>query len=56
MIIPVLQLKQEIEDHTGKVNSICFDEDGQKMYSADDKGIIMIWNVFASEQPTHRGE
>jgi WD40 repeat protein len=49
------QLKQEIESHKGYVNSVCFDSDGQKMYSADSIGIINIWNVFVTEQPHHRG-
>ncbi|ESO98402.1 hypothetical protein LOTGIDRAFT_62094, partial [Lottia gigantea] len=39
-------LKQEIEDHQGHVNSVCFDEEGEKLYSADSKGVIMVWNTY----------
>ncbi|XP_052095753.1 jouberin-like isoform X1 [Mytilus californianus] len=49
-------LKQEIESHKGYVNSVCFDSDGQKMYSADSIGSISIWNVFVTEQPHHRDQ
>ena len=50
------QLKQEIEDHRGHVNTLCFDEDGQKMYSGDSAGNIIIWNVFTTEGHSYAGE
>ncbi|KAK3089926.1 hypothetical protein FSP39_007688 [Pinctada imbricata] len=43
------RMKQELEDHRGHVNSLCFDSDGEKMYSGDSTGTIIIWNVFVSE-------
>ncbi|XP_052257208.1 jouberin-like isoform X2 [Dreissena polymorpha] len=49
------RLRQELDDHPGLVNSICFSEDGQKMYSADSTGVIIIWNSFFTEQPTKKG-
>ncbi|XP_025109171.1 jouberin-like isoform X1 [Pomacea canaliculata] len=49
------QLVQEIEGHLGHVNSLCFnDDDGQKMYSADNTGRINIWNVFVTEETGRR--
>lgn len=48
---------QEIEGHLGHVNSLCFnDDDGQKMYSADNTGRINIWNVFVTEETGRRCE
>ena len=54
----LLQLRQEIEDHHGYINSICFDDDddGLKMYSADSAGVINVWNVFVTSQPDGRGK
>ena len=47
---------QEIEDHHGYINSICFDDDdGQKMYSADSVGTVNIWNVYVTDEPDRRG-
>ncbi|OWF48871.1 jouberin-like isoform X4 [Mizuhopecten yessoensis] len=49
------QLKQEIENHRGHVNSLCFDDDGQKMYTADSVGIVLIWNVYVTEKVSQKG-
>ncbi|KAK6171988.1 hypothetical protein SNE40_018397 [Patella caerulea] len=47
-------LKQEIEDHHGHVNSVCFDEEGEKLYSADSTGLILVWNVYTTEQQSRQ--
>ncbi|KAI8787355.1 jouberin [Biomphalaria glabrata] len=48
-------LQQEMEEHHGHINSICFDtDDGQKMYSADSVGTILIWNVYVTEQASRK--
>ncbi|GFO18892.1 abelson helper integration site 1 [Plakobranchus ocellatus] len=48
-------LQQEMEEHHGHINSICFDtDDGQKMYSADSVGTILIWNVYVTEQTSRK--
>ncbi|XP_035826372.1 jouberin isoform X2 [Aplysia californica] len=48
-------LQQEMEEHHGHINSVCFDtDDGQKMYSADSVGTILIWNVFVTEQAARK--
>jgi len=56
MMVVALQLRQELEDHAGMINSICFSDDGEKMFSADSMGVIIIWNSFFSENPAKRGE
>ncbi|XP_060065201.1 jouberin-like [Ylistrum balloti] len=50
------QLKQEIENHKGHVNSLCFDDDGQKLYTADSVGDINIWNVYVTEKSSQKGQ
>ncbi|XP_064624696.1 jouberin-like isoform X2 [Lineus longissimus] len=52
---PHAKLLQELDLHRHFINSICFDEDGSKMYSGDANGIINVWNVFVTEQPSKRG-
>ncbi|XP_041358926.1 jouberin-like [Gigantopelta aegis] len=47
-------LMQEIEDHHGHINSLCFGDDGDKMYSADSVGVLCIWNVFVTDQTSRR--
>lgn len=49
------QLKQEIEDHRGHVNTLVFEEDGGKMYSGDSAGNVIIFNVFVGEQEPRLG-
>ncbi|WAR23286.1 AHI1-like protein [Mya arenaria] len=48
-------LRLELEDHQGLINSLCFSDDGERMFSADSMGIIIIWNSFFSETPAKRG-
>lgn len=38
-------LLHTLHGHHGAVNSICFDGNGTRMYSADGAGIIKIWNA-----------
>lgn len=35
--------------HKNYINSLLFDEDGQKMYSADSAGYIRVWDVSLNE-------
>lgn len=44
------KLLREIEGHDGFINSVCFDEEGAKMFSADSNGIVIIWNSFIHTQ------
>ncbi|CAG5116451.1 unnamed protein product, partial [Candidula unifasciata] len=48
-------LQQEMEEHHGHINSICFDtDDGQKMFSADSVGTIIIWNCYVSDESSRK--
>ena len=49
------QLMQELDGHMSYVNSLCFDTDGAKLFSADSLGVLRIWNVYVTEQPSKRG-
>lgn len=44
------KLLREIEGHDGFINSICFDKEGAKMFSADSIGVVMIWNSVIHPQ------
>ncbi|KAJ7388554.1 Jouberin [Desmophyllum pertusum] len=44
------KLLREIEGHDGFINSICFDEEGAKMFSADSNGIVIVWNSYIHPQ------
>ncbi|XP_015754781.1 PREDICTED: jouberin-like, partial [Acropora digitifera] len=44
------KLLREIEGHDGFINSICFDKEGAKMFSADSIGVVMIWNSLIHPQ------
>lgn len=44
------KLLREINEHTGFINSICFDEEGAKMFSADSIGVIILWNSIIRPQ------
>ncbi len=46
---------QELEGHQSYVNSLCFDDEGSKMYTADGIGVIRVWNVYVTDQPSKRG-
>lgn len=40
---------QSITGHKGYVNSLIFEEDGSKMYSADATGYIKVWDTGLDE-------
>ncbi len=52
---PTAQLLQELDGHTSNVNSLCFSEEGEKLYSADGSGEIRIWNAYVTEKPSSSG-
>uniref|UniRef100_A0A3P9PLR3 Abelson helper integration site 1 n=1 Tax=Poecilia reticulata TaxID=8081 RepID=A0A3P9PLR3_POERE len=39
------QMLQEFETHKSFVNSVCFDFEGRRMFSADNAGIINVWKT-----------
>ncbi|XP_049595623.1 jouberin [Syngnathus scovelli] len=49
-------LLREFEAHTAFINSICFDAQGDRMFSADNTGSIVMWKTSVSDgeqQPWH---
>ncbi len=46
---------QELDGHLSHINALCFDEDGKLMYSGDGLGILRIWNVHVTDQPSKKG-
>ncbi len=50
------QLVQEIDGHMSHINTICFDEEGSRMFSGDGQGIVRIWNAYVTDQPSKKGQ
>ena len=46
---------QELDEHLGYVNTLCFDDEGAKLYSADSMGQIRVWNVYVTDKPSKKG-
>ncbi|KAM4724374.1 jouberin isoform 2-T2 [Anableps anableps] len=49
------QMLQEFEAHSSFINTVCFDSEGRRMFSADNTGIIIVWktSVNPSKQRQH---
>ncbi|MEQ2220418.1 hypothetical protein ILYODFUR_005264 [Ilyodon furcidens] len=49
------QMLQEFEAHSSFINTLCFDSEGRRMFSADNTGIIIVWktSVNSSKQRQH---
>ncbi|XP_063765141.1 jouberin isoform X3 [Eleginops maclovinus] len=43
------QLLQEVEGHRSFINSLCFDAEGWRMFSADNSGLILVWRSPVGE-------
>ncbi|XP_077394405.1 jouberin isoform X2 [Festucalex cinctus] len=43
-------LLRELEAHGGFVNTICFDAEGHRMFSADNMGSIIMWKTAVSDR------
>ncbi|XP_051503141.1 jouberin [Myxocyprinus asiaticus] len=39
------QLLQEFEGHKTFINTLCFDTEGNRMFSADNSGLIIVWGT-----------
>ncbi|KAM3594578.1 uncharacterized protein V6R79_010038 [Siganus canaliculatus] len=52
------QLLQEFEGHSSFINTICFDSEGRRMFSADNSGLILVWKTSVNDskprQPCYR--
>ncbi|KAK9534080.1 hypothetical protein VZT92_009153 [Zoarces viviparus] len=47
------QLLQEFEGHNSFINSICFDSEGRRMFSADSTGLILVWRTTINNSKRH---
>ncbi|XP_054470368.1 jouberin [Anoplopoma fimbria] len=47
------QLLQEFEGHNSFINSICFDSEGRRMFSADNTGLILVWKTTINDSKRH---
>uniref|UniRef100_A0A3B5L2M6 Abelson helper integration site 1 n=1 Tax=Xiphophorus couchianus TaxID=32473 RepID=A0A3B5L2M6_9TELE len=45
------QMLQEFETHKSFINSVCFDFEGRRMFSADNTGIINVWKTSVNGKP-----
>ncbi|XP_013876780.1 jouberin [Austrofundulus limnaeus] len=43
------QLLQEFEGHSSFINTLCFDFEGSRMFSADNTGTIIVWKTSVNE-------
>nr|XP_057912201.1 jouberin isoform X2 [Doryrhamphus excisus] len=48
------QLLREFDAHGGFINTVCFDTEGQRMFSADNTGSIIVWNTSVSARQPWR--
>lgn len=44
------QLLLEFEGHSGFINTICFDAEGSRMFSADSTGLIIVWEAYVLDE------
>lgn len=44
------QLLLEFEGHSGFINTICFDAEGGRMFSADSTGLIIVWETYVLDE------
>uniref|UniRef100_A0A3Q3WQC7 SH3 domain-containing protein n=1 Tax=Mola mola TaxID=94237 RepID=A0A3Q3WQC7_MOLML len=45
------QLLQEVEGHNSFINTVCFDSEGGRMFSADNAGLIIVWKTPVTGTP-----
>ncbi|XP_062296581.1 jouberin [Scomber scombrus] len=44
------RLLQEFEGHNGFINTVCFDTEGRRMFSADNTGLINVWKTSVNDR------
>jgi len=49
LLIMLLQLLQELDQHKSFVNTLCFNQDGSLLYSGDSCGNVCVWNVVLED-------
>ncbi|XP_051251381.1 jouberin isoform X1 [Dicentrarchus labrax] len=48
------QLLQEFEGHSSFINTVCFDSEGRRMFSADNTGLIIVWKTSVNDSKQHQ--
>ena len=46
------QLLQTLTGHSGHINSLVFDDEGSRLYSADSSGLIKLWDTSSESFDT----
>ncbi|KAF7704498.1 hypothetical protein HF521_021570 [Silurus meridionalis] len=49
------QLLQEFEGHKTFINALCFDNEGSRVFSADNSGLIIAWSTKIEDGSWHDG-
>ncbi|NWH30654.1 AHI1 protein, partial [Chloropsis hardwickii] len=47
------QLLQELDGHKSFINTLCFDAEGQHMFSGDSSGVIIVWDTPVKGSSAH---
>ncbi|NXK29837.1 AHI1 protein, partial [Piprites chloris] len=47
------QLLQELDGHKSFINTLCFDAEGQHMFSGDSSGLIIVWDTPVKGSSQH---
>ncbi|XP_017933751.1 jouberin isoform X2 [Manacus vitellinus] len=47
------QLLQELDSHKSFINTLCFDAEGQHMFSGDSSGLIIVWDTPVNGSSQH---
>jgi len=50
-----VQLLQELDQHTSHVNTLCFSQDGCRLFSGDSNGNICVWVVDVEDDASLSG-
>ncbi|XP_029982710.1 jouberin [Sphaeramia orbicularis] len=48
------QLLHEFEGHSSFINTVCFDSEGRRMFSADNTGLIIVWKTWVTDSTHHQ--
>lgn len=46
-LVERLELRTQLEGHTGCVNTVCFSDDGELLVSGSDDQRVMLWNWYS---------
>jgi len=55
VVLLASQLLQELDHHPSYINTLCFNQDGSLLYSADSTGNIQVWTVCLEDGASFSG-